>query len=422
MKMMGNKMKQNMIILLFFIGFSNYAMGLGKKLEYTKEIKILSLVDLCINCIVSNMHFFKPSDLKKLPISIRNEINIPLRNLQYEKAEVVHNFTRTVFKLKDMGFSADGKLIAVAIDWEKASKIKLFSLYDSITKEIPFESEWIRKKNIHTLKVLPESNYIIAGFSGGTIEISEPSGQTNTLLKTFINNNGKQHSLSAITAIALHHNNIQHETDYFISGSAPRKDSIRLWKMSEETSSAYFDAQYFIKALACLQQEAQFLVLEKNPLINQESALRLWDIATEKKLCQWIKLSGFITAMTLLHNDVLLTGTSYGYFNFLDTRADAIIKECPAHDCGAISSIAANSSNNLIVSGCENGVVKLWDIRSLHEAIGSCNSNDRENQWITNVNFAANGKKVAAVMIGEHLAVWDVTNFNQIAQRDFTEH
>jgi len=412
-------MKKNIIVLLFFIIFSSNAM------ESPKEKKeILSLIELCIFYVIPRIGYYQKnylSQLKGLTPELQNKIEMVSKKLKYKEAKMAETGRKSIFRLKDIGFSTDSNFIAVAADGEELSKIMMFSSTDFIEKGKLSDSFWTRKLKINTLKVLPENNDMIAGFSKGIIERITPTGQTSQLLKMFINKDNKKRCLSAITAIALHYNNTKEQTDYFISSCASHTDSIRLWQMPEGINSACFNAQYSIKALACLQKEAKFLVLEKDCIKAESNILKLWDIATKKELCRWTKLSGSISAMALLKNDVLLTGTNYGYFSFVDARADAIAQEYVAHDCGGISSIAANMSNDLIVSGCENGAVKLWDTRLLRNPVGACTTKGDKNEWVIKVDFAANGTKVAAIMMGDYLAAWDVNNFNQIAQKKFIE-
>lgn len=383
-----------------------------------QESKVLSLVNLCYIYIVLNIDYYTNnylSRLKTLPILFKDKISTAIRNSKYEKIKITKTNIRSIPELKDIAFFSDSNSIAAAAYWTTGdtvlSKMQILPAINFIEKGSKADISWLRKGAIHLVKTLPEQDDLIIGCSKGIIELIMPEGKTISRYENHL------HNERAITTLDLHYDSTHKKTDYFIAGLSSLNDScINLWEMDKPKETTQFKADYAIKALACLQQAKQFLVLEKDYRSEQKSALKLWDIVTQKELHKWTGVcSNPVRAMTLLNDDILLAGTNYGYFAFFDARTNEIRKEYQAHECGAISSIAANVHNNLVVSGCENGEVKLWDTRLLRCSIGSGKCNNAPNQWVTKVDFAPNGTKVAAIMLDRQLAVWDVNNFNEIA-------
>lgn len=406
-------MKQNVIVLLFFIVFSNNMIAHQKQ-----EFKIPSLANLCYIYIALNIDYYTDnylSHLKTLPVSLKDKISIVVRNLAYGKIKITKANVRSISELKDIAFLPDSNYIATVAYWVTGdtvlSKMQILPSINFIEKGSKMDVSWERQRAIHLVKALPEQGDLIVGCSKGIVELTTSEGK---IISRYIN---RVYHEAAITTLDLHYGSTQKETDYFIAGLSSLHDScINLWKIDEPCEPTKFKGDYAIKALACLQQAKQFLVLEKDYRNEQKSALKLWDIATQKELHRWTGVcSNPVRAMTLLNHDILLAGTNYGYFALFDARTNEIRKEHPAHECGAISSIAANAQNDLVVSGCENGEVKLWDTRLLRWSIGSCECDEGQNQWVTKVDFAPNGTKVAAIMLERHLAAWDVNSFNQIA-------
>jgi WD40 repeat protein len=136
---------------------------------------------------------------------------------------------------------------------------------------------------------------------------------------------------------------------------------------------------------------------------GKDRSLRVWELATGREVGRFSENgSPILTVASSTCGSLLAVGSRNGGLSIMDASDVANSREVGRHR-SMVCSVAFAPDGNHILTGCEDGVVRLWDLHGnrLHKYEG-------HTATITGVAFSPDGRWIASSSLDRTLRLWDL--------------
>lgn len=340
-------------------------------------------------------------------------INNPPKKAKLNKAFVTDTSIYSNKTFKSFSISKNNKWLVSSY----ASYILVHNLKTPGKQQYFFKAH---KKNINTVKFVPNQNIFVSGSKNGFIKIwkntfdqSNPeilNTNKNLICESIeLNNTDNNFRILDIDFSPDGHN-------AFLSGGNQTKARVIIF---DKTRYSYFAGNTDVFWSSDYFPESDLLITGGGGfLANKGGAMDLWDMKTQTKIksfqnqknkvvskVKFLREQKYTIMSVQFSNDGdrILSGATNGYINLWNTNTGMLIKSKHAHS-KTIKTVKFTPDNEHIISASFDGLIKVWNAKRLSIE----DSLKGHTKALTSIDFSPDGKILASGSMDRTLKFWDI--------------
>lgn len=148
---------------------------------------------------------------------------------------------------------------------------------------------------------------------------------------------------------------------------------------------------------------------------SDDKCVKLWDIATEKKLCSYSEHTDYVRAgaVSPVVSDIILSGSYDNTVKMYDTRTNTTVLNVN-HGSPVESVLFLPTGGIFLTSGGTD--VKAWDAFAGGKLLANFS---QHHKTITCMRLASNGKRLMTGSLDRHVKIYDVATFKVVHTLDY---